>query len=320
MSDSLPPSKQFHAMVRLGHALQARGYHFSTCTPQTHNLVNARPDNSEARDLLGVFGWNRPFRQALLDDELFSALQESELLIKEGTEHWRSAVRWSSLGNQLYVHSGYPTDQSDAVYLGPDTYRFVRAIDTFLKLRTPSPVQRAVEIGAGAGPAAIHLAIAHSAAEVFAVDINPYALYLTQVNAELAKARNLRPVYSDLLQQVDGTFDLIVANPPYMADSEHRIYRDGGGELGSGISQAIIAAALPRLSLGGSLILYTGSAITSAGDHLFAHAQHVLQESPSFSWEYSEIDPDVYGEELSNPGYENVDRIAVVLLTVTRQK
>ena len=37
-----------------------------------------------------------------------------------------------------------------------------------------------------------------------------------------------------------------------------------------------------------------------------------------FGWTYRELDPDVFGEELVNPGYQRVDRIAVVALTVTR--
>ncbi len=32
-----------------------------------------------------------------------------------------------------------------------------------------------------------------------------------------------------------------------------------------------------------------------------------------------ELDPDVFGEELLKPGYERVERIAVVALTVTRR-
>jgi hypothetical protein len=40
--------------------------------------------------------------------------------------------------------------------------------------------------------------------------------------------------------------------------------------------------------------------------------------SPEWSWIYREIDPDVFGEQLAEPGYEQVERIAAVALTVTR--
>jgi hypothetical protein len=41
-------------------------------------------------------------------------------------------------------------------------------------------------------------------------------------------------------------------------------------------------------------------------------------DHPDYNWTYRELDPDVFGEELATPGYESVDRIAAVVLTVTR--
>ncbi|MNR68782.1 hypothetical protein D3C85_1935590 [compost metagenome] len=40
--------------------------------------------------------------------------------------------------------------------------------------------------------------------------------------------------------------------------------------------------------------------------------------NPLFAWTYRELDPDVFGEELLTPGYQTVERIAVVALVVTR--
>jgi hypothetical protein len=37
-----------------------------------------------------------------------------------------------------------------------------------------------------------------------------------------------------------------------------------------------------------------------------------------FAWHYAEMDPDVFGEELDTPAYAGADRIAVVVLTATR--
>jgi len=39
---------------------------------------------------------------------------------------------------------------------------------------------------------------------------------------------------------------------------------------------------------------------------------------PEWAWVYREVDPDVFGEQLSAPGYERVERIAAVALTVNR--
>lgn len=314
-----PPVKEQHrALVQLGDLLRQQRYRFITVTPQTHNIVNARPENGEARDLVDIFGWNRRFRLAALDDQLISIMKAADILVPDGAAHCRSTVRWSTLGNQLYLHSGYPTDQVGSVYFGPDTYRFVRSLDIHLASHA-HPIQRVVEIGCGAGPAAIELAKMLPTAEVLALDINPAALAMAKVNAELAAVSNLAIRHSDLLHAVEGEFDLIIANPPYMADSEHRLYRDGGGQLGSGLSLEIVRTSLPRLAPGGSLLLYTGSAITAVGDILLDQLVRDLQQFPSMHWKYEEVDPDVYGDELLKADYKHAERIAVVQLTVVRR-
>ena len=318
MTTKQPMAAPLQALLHLGRALHERGYRFTTGTPLTHSQVNARKENAEAHDLVGVFGWSRPFKADLLDADLIELMRVADVLIEEGAQ-WRSAVRWSSIGEQLFVHSRYPTEQADAVFFGPDTYRFVRAIDAFLSASSTPPIQRAVDIGCGAGPGALRIALARPAAQVLALDINPRALDFTRVNAALAGADNLQAQHSDLLNEVDGALDLIVANPPYMLDSEYRVYRDGGGELGAGLSVAIVEAALSRLAPGGSLLLYTGVAMTAAGDPFLAHVRRALS-GHSLAWRYEEIDPDVFGEELLKPGYEQVERIAAVVLTVTRRQ
>jgi methylase of polypeptide subunit release factors len=174
-----------------------------------------------------------------------------------------------------------------------------------------------VDIGCGAGPGALCVALARPTAQVLALDINAQALGFTQVNAALAGAKNVEVLHSNLLDAASGAFDLIIANPPYMLDSEQRAYRDGGGELGVGLSLAILDAALPRLAPGGSLLLYTGVAMTGNSDPFLEHIRRTLAGS-GLAWRYEEVDPDVFGEELLKPGYEQVERIAAVLLTVTR--
>ena len=152
---------------------------------------------------------------------------------------------------------------------------------------------------------------------MLAVDINPAALRLTAINAALAEVANVEVQASDVLQGTDGHFDLIVANPPYMADPAGRAYRNGGGSLGAGLSLRIVEQALNRLAPGGSLLLYTGVAMVDGRDPFFDTVVPRL-DSARFAWTYRELDPDVFGEELLNPGYQRVDRIAVVALTVTR--
>ena len=301
-------------LLQVARAVRSTGYAFTTPTPATHARVNARPGSAWAHDLPGIFGGSRPFREGAVPPGLLAMMREAGVLMSSEAG-LRSGVRMSTLDGLLFVHSAYPTTAADAVFFGPDTYRFARAILAHLK--TSGPVRRAVDIGCGAGPGAILVARAHPDAEVLAVDINPSALRMTRVNAALAGA-HVAAVDSDLLSAVSGSFDLIVSNPPYLVDPEARTYRHGGGPLGAGLSLAILGAALDRLAPGGTLLLYTGAAIVSGTDPFKTAALAHIGGSGAST--YEEIDPDVFGEELDGGAYATADRIAAVLLTVKKWK
>ncbi len=304
------------ALLHLLAALREAGYRFTTPTPATHARVNARPDNAQARDLRGVFGWSRPFEPALLPDRFLKLMKDADIL-DEGGALPRSRIRVSSLDHELFAHSAYPTTSADAVFLGPDTYRFALAIQAALRDRK-TPVRRAVDVGCGAGPGAIVVAKAYPQAQVVMGDINDTALRYARINATAARLPNAAACRSDLLSNVKGAFDLIVSNPPYLNDPLARAYRHGGGAFGAGLSARILHAALDRLEPGGALVLYTGSAIVDGRDLFFEEAVDHLRKG-DVDWRYRELDPDVFGEELETDAYRDAERIAAVLLTVTKK-
>lgn len=305
--------RRIQAMVELGRYLEGAGYSHTVVTPLTHEYNNRRSDGN-ARTLRDIFGWSRAFPRSLPPTKVLELLEAAGALVEEGNL-WRSTIRWASLGELLCVHSAYPTEAPDAVFFGPDTYRFAQVIETFLQ-HQGGHVRRAVDIGCGSGAGALLVARACPAAEVLAADINPLALELTRVNAELAGLENLRPVQSNLLGSIEGELDLIIANPPYMLDPQERAYRHGGGNLGAGLSLKIVEAALSRLAAGGTLLLYTGVAMVHGRDPFLQTLQQRLANS-SCSWTYRELDPDVFGEELLKPAYSEVERIAAVALTLS---
>lgn len=307
---------RLETLIPLGQELQAQDYRFTTVTPATHARINARPENQLAGDLQGVFGWSRLFPDAVVSERMLALLETGGLLQRQDSR-WRSAVRWSSLDDQLFAHSAYPTVETDAVFFGPDTYRFAHALHQYFQSGEADPVRRAVDIGCGAGPGAILIAQAYPDAEVTAVDINPRALDFTRANACLAGIDDLQIRQSNLLERIDGQFDLIVANPPYLLDPDERTYRHGGGELGGGLSLRIVETALQRLNVGGSLLLYTGAAVVNGEAPLRRQLDALLIDRP-VSWYYQEMDPDVFGEELDSSAYQQAERIAAVTLTVKR--
>ena len=303
------------ALVALVERLRATGYAFTTVTPATHARVNARPRNARARSLRDVFGWSRPFVEDLLPPDLFAAMREAGVLARDG-DAWRATIRVSSLDGGLFVHSAYPPDATDVVFFGPDTARFVAAVVEHLDGRTAA-VQRAVDVGCGSGAAGIAIARRNPEADIVLVDINDAALAAAATNARLAGAHGVVPCRSDLLGGVEGEFDLIVSNPPFMLDRAGRTYRDGGGAYGEGLSLAVVEAACARLAPGGSLVLFTGSAIVE-GEDPFRQGATAACEAAGLSWWYREFDPDAYGEELGGPAYADAERIALVVLTATR--
>ena len=297
-------------LLRLAQAVQHTGYEFVTPTPASHARVNGRSGAEWAQTLRDVFGWSRPFRDGVLPPAIDAAARNAGVL--EPFENgWRSTVRLSCLDGLLFMHSAYPTAAADAVFFGPDTYRFARAIGQHRQER----VGRAVDIGCGAGPGAVVVARRWPGAAVIAVDINAAALRLTRVNAALAGV-GVEARHSDLLSSIEGAFDLIVANPPYLVDAGERAYRHGGGKLGAGLSLKILDCAMKRLAPGGTLLLYTAAAVVDGVD-LFRQESQTRLAGSAVSWTYGEIDPDVFGEELDGGVYAAADRIAAVLLTAT---
>lgn len=304
------------SLVDLVRELRATGYEFVTVSPETHRRVNASAlaaGHAEARSLRDVFGWSRPFAPELLPLHIAALAVQARILVEEGA-HLRSLVRISTRNEDAFAHSSYPTDDADAVFFGPDTYRYCDLIETELGRGTRA--KRVVDVGCGSGAGGI--VAARHADRVVLGDINARALELARVNTAYARLEDhAEIVESDILAGVKGAIDVVLANPPYMADGAGRAYRDGGGKLGEGLAIRIAREALARLEPGGRLVLYTGAAIVEGRDACREALAQVCDDAGA-SWAYREIDPDVFGEEIEqNDAYAKVERIAAVALIAT---
>lgn len=305
------------ALLELGRALKRSGYRFTTITPASHARVLARPLTQPA-SLTDIFGWSRQFRLGELDDQFAAAARAADVLEQRGG-CLKSSVRFSTLRNQLFVHSAFPTDQADTVFFGPDTYRFARMIGgaiAGMHFRRRKRI-KILDLGAGSGAGGLDAAALLSDLDprVTLSDINRRALRYCRINAALNGVDNVDVVESDLFANVGGSYDLIIANPPYLADKLGRTYRHGGGEFGSELSVRIVEEGVPHLAPGGRLVLYTGSAIVGGRDYLHETLTALLH-GRALRMSYEEIDPDVFGEELDHSPYDRVDRIAVIGVTV----
>lgn len=315
MTASDLPSTDDAALHRLLACLRRRDYRYTTITPLSHQHVLARRAGVGGSTLRDVFGWNLPFDRETLPAELRSMLDDASLFEPVGGL-WRSKVRVSSIDDALFLHSGYPTEQEDAVFFGPDTYRFVRFMRQAIAAMPLPRGARILDIGCGSGAGGLMLARECADAELVLNDINPLALRYARINADGLEI-DATLVKGSSLAAVDGEFDLIMANPPYLVDKEARTYRHGGDDLGRSLGLRMATEAAGRLAPGGRLLFYTGVAIVDGNDPLLAELAPMLANA-GLAWRYEEIDPDVFGEELFQPAYETVDRIAAVGLDARR--
>jgi release factor glutamine methyltransferase len=305
-------------LLELGCLLKEGGYRFTTVTPASHARVVSRARKG-LPSLEDIFGWNRPFTAGETSAKMLTLMADAGVLDVAGPT-FRSNVRFSTLGDHVFVHSSFPTDQADAVFFGPDTYRFARLIRQSLgsmKRHGSRSQLRILDICAGSGAGGLYASslTAPLAPAVTLSDINRRALRFCELNAALNGVPNVEIVESDLYSSVDGHFDLIIANPPYLVDPLARLYRHGGGHLGFELSMQIVEQGVSRLASGGRLVLYTGSAIVDGID-LFREALSSKLARSGVALSYEEIDPDVFGEELDHPPYDRADRIAVVSVTM----
>ena len=89
--------------------------------------------------------------------------------------------------------------------------------------------QNVLEIGCGTGIIALHCA--KIAAKVTASDVSEGAVRCARKNAKLNKLK-IEIKKSDLLSNIEGQFDVIIFNPPYLPRDYVNDIRWTGGDLG----------------------------------------------------------------------------------------
>jgi release factor glutamine methyltransferase len=126
-----------------------------------------------------------------------------------------------------------------------------------------------VDVGTGSGVIALSLASKFPEAQIVGVDVSEEALSLARGNAErLGLSERVQFLQGDLLEAVDGKFDLIVANLPYIAAQDrHTLSREVlhdpevalfAGARGDELVRELIEQAPGRLRPGGLLALEIG--------------------------------------------------------------
>jgi release factor glutamine methyltransferase len=125
---------------------------------------------------------------------------------------------------------------------------------------------RVLDVGVGSGAIALAIADEHRGAHVTAVDSSEHALSLAQENKARAEVNGrVRLVHGDLLSGVEGPFDLVVSNPPYVAPEEYetlqpeiRLYEPYEAVVGIDVGAKVASEARNLLRPDGRLVLECG--------------------------------------------------------------
>jgi release factor glutamine methyltransferase len=154
----------------------------------------------------------------------------------------------------------------------PDTETLVETalknLGKFPSLPAPHSPLSLLDMCTGSGAVAVSLKNECPSLEVWASDISAHALECAEANAlRLLGGGKINFIQSDLFSRIDGRFNIITANPPYIPRGtiqdlapelrkEPRLALDGG-EDGLEIIRRLVAGAGARLVPGGILLVET---------------------------------------------------------------
>jgi release factor glutamine methyltransferase len=142
-------------------------------------------------------------------------------------------------------------------------------VEETLPLLGAGATPRVADLGTGSGCLAIALAVAHTAARVTATDISGAALGVARANAVRHGVDDrITFVETSFLDGIDGPFDVVMANPPYVRERDRgglsRAVRHEpdvalfGGDTGLIAIASTLDAAVRVLPPGGWLVMEFG--------------------------------------------------------------
>lgn len=188
---------------------------------------------------------------------------------------------WEFFGRKFHVNSKVLIPRPETEHL----------IETALQWLKKHPARhKAIDIGTGSGCIAVTLAVEVDDLDLQAVDISTDALAMAQTNAA-RHAVNIIFKQSNLLNNVEGQFDLICANLPYIPTKtlhnldvfqrEPTLALDGGRD-GLDLIKKLLKQAQTQLTPGGLILLEIDAShrksAAKAARQIFPDAQVSVQE------------------------------------------
>lgn len=160
---------------------------------------------------------------------------------------------------------------------GEDSYLLQRYVEQLV-------TGRVLDMGTGSGIQAISAALKNDVSHVLAVDINPAALIEAEKRAITSGVSDkIDFSLSDLFESVEGIFDWILFNTPYLpSEGEADEASWAGGETGGEIIRQFLLDANDYLSSDGSILMIYSSQSGLSSDDFKGYEFELLEEIKLF--------------------------------------
>lgn len=189
-----------------------------------------------------------------LSNEILEKYLDIKFRVNEGYPLQYAIGKWNFFGYDFEVNE-------DVLIPRPETEILVEEI-----LKESLDGKKILDIGTGSGAIAVSLGL-NSSAKITASDISEKAIKMAVKNAENLGAK-VDFIISDLFENIEGKFDIIVSNPPYLTEKEYDevdslLYFEPknalvGGKEGFEIYQRIIENSKRYLSINGKIFFEIG--------------------------------------------------------------
>jgi hypothetical protein len=251
-----------------------------------------------------MFFLNRPvFRSSgekLLGKTLLSNLLLSGT-VKEIGDHVQSSVRFVPWLNYIILSDpdeGSERNTNFYIYVGGDSTFLIDFVNKHMK--SDIKAERVLDLCAGTSIQSYNLL--NICSNITAAELNPRAIEYAKVTRLINGVQCINIIQSDLWDSINGTFDVIICNPPYLPIPQGNVSGKtldafGGGELGMEIPLRIVDGLGEHLSPEGYSAVLAASPIIKGKDTLVENLLPIAEKHGLsirvFAWKYTNLKRDM---------------------------